>query len=341
MRATGPVRMSHPLKAWPGQILDDRFLLVEEIGHGGMSTIFKAEDLEDGGKAVAVKVPLPLFASGLGSWSMFQREEEIARRLDHPYILKFVALPLERRRSYMVTEYVPGPTLADRLSGGRPLPEAEALAIASRLCDAVDYLHRQEVVHYDIKPANVILCSNGSIRLVDFGLAHPASNRQFSWVGAAPAVASSAYAAPEQIQRRRGRKSVDIYAVGATLYEMLTGQPPFPGDDPFVVASARIIGDPIAPRALNPNLSPQAEEITLRALARKAQARYPSAAAMKADLDRPSSVALSGIAGRLKPVTRRRRLLRRARYAGLVVVLPLVTQAALFAFLWWHFSHPR
>src|SRR5262249_27631544 len=129
--------------------------------------------------------------------------------------------------------------------------------------------------------------------------------------------------APEQIHRRGGRTSVDIYAIGAVLYEMLTGQAPFPGDDPFTVASARLIGDPAAPRTLNPNISPQAEEIVLRALRRDPAERYPSAAAMKEDLDHPERVILSGLSNRLKPVTAWRRRARLARHVMLVGVLPV------------------
>ena len=331
---------AHPTPT-PGQILDRRFRLVEIIGRGGMATIFKAEDLENRNAPVVVKFPLPMFASGVGSWSMFQREEEIGRSLDHPYILKFLSLPPSKHRPYVVTEYAPGPTLANRLAGGRPLPESDALAIASKLCEAVECIHRRELVHYDVKPANVILCPDGSVRLIDLGLAHAAAKGPFSRFVAAPPLASSDYAAPEQIRRRRGQKSADIYALGATLYEMLTGLPPFPGDDPFVVASARTIGDPRAPRAVNPNVSPQAEEIVLRALRRKPEERYSSAGAMKRDLDDPGHVVVSGIALRLKPVTRWGRFRRRARYVAVVGVLPVAMQIVLFALMWWHYANKR
>jgi len=323
-----------------GEVLDGRFLLREPIAQGGMATVFKAEDLHNRCAVVVAKVLLPAFSSGLGSWSMFQREEEIGLRLHHPYVLKFVALPADKRRTYLITEYVAGPTLADRLRHGL-LGEAQALSIASRLCEAVDYVHRQGFVHYDVKPANVILCPDGGLRLIDFGLAHEEATRYGSWLAASPAIASSGYAAPEQIRRRRGRKSADIYALGATLYEMLTGRPPFAGDDPFVVASARTIGDPVAPSALNSSISPEVEEIVLRALRRKPEERYSSAAAMKTDLDRPQAVAVSGLSARLRPVTRWRRYLRLARYATFVAALPILFHAALFALLWWHFAGRR
>jgi serine/threonine protein kinase len=302
-----------------------------------MATIFKAQDLENRGELVAVKLPLPIFASGLGAWSMFQREEEIGLRLDHPYVLKFVRLVANKRRSYIVTEYVPGRTLGERLRDGPTVPEAEALAIASRVCEAIGYLHRQGIVHYDVKPANIIECPNGSVRLIDFGLAHVAVSGRFSR-SAGPVLASADCVAPEQIRRRGGRRSVDIYALGAVLYEMLTGQPPFPGDDPFAIASARLIGDPAAPRTLNPDISPQAEEIVLRALRRNPLERYASAAAMNEDLNHPERVALSGIRDKLIPVTPWRRRLRLARYAILMFVLPIAVQGALFGLLWWHLA---
>jgi serine/threonine protein kinase len=326
------------LKPAPGQTIEGRFLLLEEIGRGGMSTVFKARDLENGGELVAVKVPLPQYSSGVGSWSMSQREAEIGNSLDHPSILRFVPLT-PNRRGLVVTEYLSGTPLSARIGSGHCLPEAEALRIASRLCEAVDYLHRRQIVHYDLKPANVMLCEDGSLRLIDFGVAHPLVTSRFAFAGPAPPIATAVYAAPEQIGRRRGQRSVDIYAIGAILYEMLTGHPPFEGDDPFVVASARQIGDPIAPRMLNPAVSLQAEEIVLRALRRDPAERYATAAELKADLDHPSDVHVSGLAARLIEVTPWRRGIRLLRYATIVGVAPIAFLVASFRLLWWYFEH--
>jgi serine/threonine-protein kinase len=311
-------------------------LLLEEIGHGGMSTVFKARDLGNGGQLVAVKVTLPQYASGLGSWSMFQREAEIGVKLHHPYILRFVPLPPNLHRNLVVTEYVSGTTLAARIGKDRHLEEREALGIASRLCEAVDYLHGQQIVHYDLKPGNVMLCEDGSLRLIDFGGAHALVRGRFAFAGPAPPVATADYAAPEQIRRRRGQSSVDIYAIGAILYEMLTGHPPFEGDDPFVVASARQIGDPKAPRALNPAVSVETEEIVLRALRRDPTERYASAAELKTDLDRPGQVRVSGLAARLVEVTPWRKRWRWMRYIAIVGVSPIAFLVALFLLLGWY-----
>jgi serine/threonine-protein kinase len=321
-----------------GTVLDGRFELVEEIARGGMATIFKARDLSDGCRPVAVKMPLPIFASGVGAWSLFQQEEAIGRRLDHPYLLRFLPLPADKRRAYVVTEYVPGRTLADHLRTWAPLPEAEALLICSRVCEAVMHLHRRGFVHYDLKPANVMLCPDDTIRLLDFGLAHEVQRSRFALVGAPPAIASAGYAAPEQVRRRRGRTSVDVYGIGALLYEMLTGRPPFRADDPFGPGSERLVGDPRAPRALNPAVSPVAEEIALRALRRDPDERYASVAAMKADVDHPELVLVSGLSARLRPATPWRRRWHIARHVALVAVLPLVAQVALFLLLRHHLA---
>jgi serine/threonine protein kinase len=300
-----------------------------------MSVVFKASDLENAGQVVAIKVPLPQYSSGLGSWSMFQREAEIGARLNHPSILRFIDHAAEKNRAYVVTEYLSGVTLASQIGKGRRMDEPEALRLMSRLCAAVEYLHREGFVHYDLKPGNVLLCDDGSVRLIDLGMAHEVIRSRFALSSSAPPFATSEYVAPEQIRRRRGQPSVDIYALGAMLYEMLTGHPPFEGDDPFVVASARQIGDPRAPRALCPAISEQAEEIMLRALRRNPAQRYRTVSELQADLDSPAQVNVTGLAQRLVEVTPGRKWLRWMRFVTLVAVTPIASLVGMFLLLWW------
>lgn len=327
--------MAPPPRVAPGQILEDRFEILEQVGKGGMSTVYKAKDLDNEGVLVAVKVPLPMFASGVGSWSMFQREAVIGEGLQHPSLLRFVPTTTGKRRNYVVTEYVEGAPLDHLVGGGRHLDERAALDLMSRLCDAVGYLHARGFVHYDLKPGNVIVANDGSIRVIDFGMAHEIVRARFGFVGSAPPIASSDYVAPEQIRRKRGQPSVDIYALGAMLYEMLTGVPPFEHDDPFVIASARQIGDPQAPRALAPGISREVEEIVLRALRRDPLERYSSVAELRADVDNPTGVRVSGLAEHLVPVTPWRRHLRLARYIAFVGLTPVALLVASFRLLWW------
>jgi serine/threonine-protein kinase len=319
----------------PDDVLDHRFRIVETLKQGGMATVFKAEDLQQDQQPVAVKVPLAKYATGLGAWSRVNREEEIVSQLHHPYLLRFVPVPGRPHGAYVVTEYLHGETLADRLQRARPLPETEALDIAGRVAEALQHLHEHGVVHYDLKPGNIMLCTDGSIRLVDFGLAHPMPTRRFSLQGSAPAMGTTEYIAPEQLRGKHGRPSADIYSLGATLYEMLTGAAPFTDSDPLDSGSQRLTGDPTAPRKLNPFISPQAEEITLRALQRDPSRRYPTAAALRADLVQPRQVSVTGLCDRLQPSTRWKRVLLKARWIALTCVLPVAVQALLYVWLWY------
>ena len=329
------------VKLVPGDTLYGRFLLGEVISRGGMAVVFKAEDLQNQSQPVAVKVPHGMYASGNGAWSRFQREEEFGCKLSHPYILRFVPVAGKNRGAYIVTEYLRGQTLEDRLAARTPLTETEALQIARRICEAVQYMHEQRVVHYDLKPANVMLCADGSIRLIDFGLAQPGETQRFRLRSTPPAMGTMEYVSPEQIRRRPGRTSADIYALGGILYKMLTGAVPFSGDDPFAIRSVRLTGDPVAPRKLNPRISPQAEEIVLRALQRDPARRYPTAAAMKTDLDAPEDVRVTGLCDSLQKSTRWRRFLLLARWIAVVCILPLVIQVLLFLLLWHHYAGKR
>ena len=320
-----------------GDILDGRFLLVELINIGGMATVFKAEDLARQRQPVVVKVALAQYASGMGAWSQFEREAELGAMLDHPGVVRFVPVPGHQRGTYVVTEYLNGITLAERLATVDCLPEAEALPLAGRIAAALHYLHESGIVHGDIKPGNVMLCADQSIRLIDFGMAQAVDRRRIRFGGSAPAMGTKDYIAPEQLRRQQGRPSSDIYSLGAVLYQLLTGVVPFPGDDPFVLGSLRLTGDPPAPRRKNPALSPAAEEIVLRALQRDPARRYPSAAAMQADLEAPERVCLTGLCDRLQPSTRWRRLQHQAQWIAAWCLLPLAVQASAIFWIWRHY----
>ena len=324
----------------PGDTLDGRFWLTERINHGGMATVYKAEDIDRQRQPVVVKVPHAQYASGVGAWSRFEREAELGAVLDHPGIVRCVPRHGSARGTYVVMEYLTGITLAERLAVVERLPEIEALRLTSQITAALQYLHEKGIVHGDIKPGNVMLCADGSIRLIDFGMAQPVDKRRFRLGGSAPAMGTKEYIAPEQLQRQHGRPSADIYSLGATLYQMLTGVVPFPDDDPFVLGSVRLTGDPVAPHKLYSAISPAAEEIVLRAMQRDPTRRYPSAAAMQADLDAPERILVSGLCDRLQPSTRWRRLQRQGRWMAAYCLLPLAVQASVFFWIWWYYS-PR
>jgi serine/threonine-protein kinase len=319
----------------PGQTLDNRFLITETISRSGMATIFKATDLTNK-ETVAIKVPFMEFESDSGFYSRFQREEEIGLRLNHPYILKFIHLEEEHRsRPYIVTEYLRGYTLSHLLNSVRPMPERDAVKLASSVCEALSYMHENGVVHRDLKPQNIMICYDGTIRIMDFGIAKAEKGRRITFAGFTPAVGTPDYMAPEQVSGKRGDVRTDIYSLGAMLYEMVVGVPPFDGDNPFVIMNARVTGDPAAPRKQNPNVSTHVEEIILHAMERNPGDRYQSAAAMKTDLDNPGAVKLTGRCDRLQAPTPWKQSWKKVRWVVLGVSLSL----AIFLFVLWLIIH--
>ena len=285
----------------PGQVLDDRFEITDLINRSGMASIFKANDRKTG-LTVAIKAPLMQFESDPGSYSRFQREEEIGTSLNHPYILRiFPVPPEEKSRPYIVMEYLQGQTLSALLREIHPLPEPDAVKIASRICEALDVMHSNKIVHRDLKPQNIMVCSDGSIRIMDFGIAKSLKARRLTFVGFSPSMGTPDYMAPEQVKGKRGDERTDIYALGAILYELCTGQTPFEAENPYAVMNARLTGDPIAPRKINPKITPAVEEIILHAMERDPANRYQTALEMKAELDDYEKVEMIGRYQRLQP----------------------------------------
>ena len=199
-----------------------------------MACIYKARDRKTG-QTVAIKVPLHAHARAISpAPPASSARRHIGKSLNHPSVLKIIPVEEQKSRPYIVMEFLEGRTLADLLKETKPLPEADAVAIASRICDALDYLHRQNVVHRDLKPQNIMLCGDGSIRIMDFGIAKSAQARRMTFVGFTPAMGTPDYMAPEQVQGKRGDERTDIYSLGAILYEMATGATLFEGENPYV-----------------------------------------------------------------------------------------------------------
>ena len=281
-----------------GTVLDGRFRIRGLIGTGALSSVFEAVDGSTG-EIVAVKVPNPGVDREPLYLSRFQREEAIGRALSHPSLVR--VLPLSRKsRPYLVMERVDGTPLSSLIQEGRPLDTREALRIATQILKALEYLHANQVVHRDLKPANVMLFPDGSIRILDLGMAKSGNGPEAGEALFSQSFGTPDYMPPEQVRGKSGDVRSDLYSLGAMLYEMLTGVAPYPGDDAFTVMHARVVGDPVAPRVCNPDLSPQLEEILLRALERDPSKRYASAAEFLEDLEHPEGVAVTGRAAALK-----------------------------------------
>ena len=208
----------------------------------------------------------------------------------------------------------------------------DAVATASRVCEALDHMHKHEIVHRDLKPENIMMCKDGSLRIMDFGIAKAAAMRRITFAGLSPAMGTPDYMAPEQVKGKRGDARTDIYSLGAILYEMVTGAAPFEGANPYLIMNARLVGDPVAPRKRNPAIPPEIEEIILRAMEREPADQYPSAAAMKADLDHPAGVELTGRHERLRPPAGWRARWRMIRSSVIMLLIPAVVFAAFSLF---------
>ena len=298
LKQTTPNSESVNNELQPGQMLDGRFEIEKVVNRSGMASIFKAKD-KTTGQIVAIKVPHLQFEADPGFYSRFQRELEIGKKLNHPNILRFFDVP-EQTRPYIVMEYLEGKTLGDLLNETKPFPIEDAIQITSRICDALAHMHANSIVHRDLKPANIMLCTDGTLRIMDFGIAKSMESRRLTFVGFSTTMGTPDYMAPEQVRGKRGDSRTDIYSLGAILYEMTTGSVPFDGINPFLVMNSRVSGDPVSPRRINPEIPPELEEIILHAMDRNPRHRYATVEEMKAELENPSKVEVTGRVNRLQ-----------------------------------------
>ena len=315
-----------------GQVLDDRFKITARLSEGGMAIVFRAHDLATR-QDVAVKVPLMHFESDPIFFRQFQREESIASMLDHPNVIRIVHRDdATRTRPYIVTELLEGQTLESLMLERQARDLKFAVELVIRICDIFSYIHLRGGVHRDLKPGNIMYCRDGSLRILDFGLAITPLQKQIAPHGLAGDLGTFVYMAPEQVRGKHTDSRADIYAIGSILYELATGKRPFPMEDQEEAAMARVTGDPIAPRLINPVISPQLEEIILRAVARDPDQRYLSCDTFKYDLEHQREVHISGLASHLTPPRPYRPLTRLGLKWLAFAAVPLILFILLFIF---------
>ncbi|MDF3287891.1 protein kinase domain-containing protein [Streptomyces silvisoli] len=268
--------------------LGERYAVRRLLGRGGMAQVYLADDLKLH-RPVAVKTLRPECAGDPSYRERFLREARSAALLNHPGIVAVydtgehmahgVSLP------YIVMEYVEGRTLAELARGDQPPPPEQALRLTAGVLDALAHAHHCAIVHRDIKPANVMLSADGTVKVMDFGIARPLGAQGATLTQTAMVVGTAEYLSPEQARGEEVDTRTDLYSTGCLLYELLTGRPPFTGDNPLAVAYAQVRDTPERPSARVPGLPPLYDTLVLTALAKNREQRYRNAEEMRAAID--------------------------------------------------------
>jgi serine/threonine-protein kinase len=256
-----------------GIVLGGRYEVRREIARGGMATVYLAEDTLLN-RPVAVKVLTG--DADAGERDEFLREARAVAKLSHPNIVEVYDAGIEGSLRYIVMQYVPGGTLRDVISREAPLDPRRAVALTVRLADALNFGHRRGIVHCDVKPGNVLLGEDGEPKIVDFGIA-----RNLTGTGDLSdlIVGTVGYISPEQVGGQPVDGRADVYSLAAVLYEMLTGGPPFQGQNLASVAAQRLVTPPVPPRQRNPAVPEAVSQVVMQGLTRDPSDRFATAKA--------------------------------------------------------------
>lgn len=266
----------------PGTYLQERYEILEKIGSGGMSVVYKAK-CHTLNRLVAIKVLKEEFASDENFVSKFKMEAQAAARLSHPNIVNVYDVVDEENLHYIVMELIEGITLKSYIEKKELLDSKEAIGIAIQVAQGIAAAHEQHIIHRDIKPQNMIISKDGKVKVADFGIARAVSSQT---VNSSAAVGSVHYISPEQARGGYCDERSDIYSFGITLYEMVTGRVPFEGDNTVAVALAHLEDPVVPPGDYNPQVYPGLEDIILKCTKKKPDRRYGSMEEVIHDLRR-------------------------------------------------------
>ncbi|MBE6735532.1 MAG: Stk1 family PASTA domain-containing Ser/Thr kinase [Ruminococcaceae bacterium] len=265
-----------------GKRLDGRYEIREIVGVGGMAVVYKAYDNIDD-RMVSIKVLKDEFLANEEFRRRFKNESKAIAVLSHPNIVKVYDVSLGDKLQYIVMEYVEGITLKEYIEQQGVIPWKEAVHFTTQILRALQHAHDKGIVHRDIKPQNIMLLENGSIKVTDFGIARFSRGETRTMTEAA--IGSVHYISPEQARGETTDDKADIYSVGVVLYEMITGRLPFESDSAVSVAIMQVQNEATPPREINPQIPLGLEQITLHAMEKSTANRYQSAAEMLLDLD--------------------------------------------------------
>ena len=267
-----------------GKRLDGRYEMNELIGVGGMAYVYKAYDCIDD-RTVAVKILRDEFLTNEEFTRRFRNESKAIAILNHPNIVKVLDVGFGERLQYIVMEYIDGITLKEYLDQRKDIRWKEAVHFTVQILRALQHAHDKGIVHRDIKPQNIMLLSDGTIKVTDFGIARLSRTEVRATVDGEKAIGSVHYISPEQARGEITDEKADLYSVGVALYEMLTGKLPFEADNAVSVAIMQMQNEATPPHEINPDIPEGLEQITMRAMQKDLTKRYQSAAEMLGDFD--------------------------------------------------------
>jgi serine/threonine-protein kinase len=312
-----------------GTVFEGKYKILNSLGQGGFGAVFLAEDVQSNGKVV-IKVPHLEQLGDPAVFERFRREVAIGKLLNHSDVPMALAIS-EGDPPYLVLKYVEGEQLAQVLSEKGRFPVDQAVKLVANLLDALQYCHDRGVYHRDIKPENLMLAPDGHLKILDFGIALMEGAPRVTWRGFSGLMGTPEYMAPEQIKGERGAAKSDIYAVGCLMYHLLSGSPPFTGDNPMTVMYQHMTKTP-EPLTSIKGLHPGIWAAVRRALRRRKEERYDSAEQMANDLRFPENADLKWIAEPDPPLaavlpTERNNMMI---YVGAVLVAALIVVLLLF-----------
>lgn len=328
--------------------ISGRYVVQAIVGTGGMAVVYRAFD-KTKRRVVAIKVLRPEYESDEEFVRRFSREAEAASKVSHENIVNMLDVGIDGDMRYIVMEYVDGQTLKDMIRKQGCIPADTAIRMTIRILAAVDHAHRNGIVHRDIKPQNILVDSEGRVKVADFGIArlkatHTATLEDASGTSA---MGSVHYFSPEQARGEVADEKSDLYSVGVVMYEMLTGQVPFEGETSVSVALKHVNEPPRSMRELRPEISPALDEVVMRALCKDPTKRYQTAAEMAADLRKCIAKPEGGFVKyprtpeeieRERLARKRRRERDRKRLQQTITVAAAIITAVLIAFTWWSIS---
>jgi serine/threonine-protein kinase len=301
--AEGIASTTTPSTAGPA-LVGGRYAILGLVGVGGMGSVYRARDTELD-EIVALKVLRKELVEMPGMLERFRQEVKLARRITHVNIARTFDIGEHDGEKYLTMEYVDGTSLGD-LQGDGPMPVGKVVALARAICAGLSAAHAAGVVHRDLKPDNILIGKDGRLVITDFGIARALRDSDAVVKTNGRPMGTPAYMAPEQVQGGDADARADIYALGAMLYELLTGQRAWPGESVFAVAAARLVEPPPDPRKTMPSIPEPLAAVVLRCMAKERDQRFASAEEVARALDQASAAGAVAPASRLpvRPSTR-------------------------------------